>query len=680
MKTTTLCTMSLAAVLVSPLLLASGCAENGAVGTSQQISHSESDKTGWFGGQTHQANTAYKNSDGSTSIESETTTNKNGTTNGQWNVPGLRKLLDELLAANGELSNYQLEHDFPDVGQRTMLLNGRELDIDDKNTKLILLAIQDVTERQQAERLLRISEIRYRRLFEAAHDGILILNTSTLQITDVNPFLLRLLDYPREHFIGKELWEIGIFRDKDANRKAMLELQDNGAIRFEDLPLRDRNGRRHPVEIVANVYQEDHQSVIQCNIRDIGERVLFERERTALLANEQAARMEAEAANRSKDLFLATLSHEVRTPLNAIMGWASILRSGKCTQAEVQEGMEVIERNCRAQAQLIEDVLDVSRIVSGKMPLNIAPCDLVAVINAAIDTARPAADAKGIRFETDLAWDASHASYDANRIQQVIWNLLANAVKFTPHASAVRIVLRHDRSTAQIQIKDEGQGIKPEFLPYVFERFRQAEGSTRRKLGGLGLGLSIVRHIVELHGGTVHAASAGEGKGATFTVNLPLRESPIEPAESPGVSRTGSIPAPHPAPISLDGIRVLVVDDDADARRLLSKVLVAEGGIVTTAVSVIEAIHAIETERPDVLISDIAMPFQDGYDLIRQVRDVGLTSQDLPAVAVTAYAHKEDQRRALLAGFQVHVAKPINPHELIAIVAKLAGRRTGQPA
>lgn len=594
--------------------------------------------------------------------------------NGQWDIPALRKLLEDVLTGSGEFNDYEVEHEFPDIGRRTMLLNARHLHDGDKTTKLILLAIEDITERRRAEQLLEVSEVRYRRLFEAAHDGILILNTSTRRITDVNPFMMDLLDYPREYFIGKELWEIGIFRDKEANQRAMQELHEMGSIRYEDLPLQDRNGRRHPVEIVANIYQEDHEPVIQCNIRDIAERVQFERERAALLANEQASRMEAEAANRSKDLFLATLSHEVRTPLNAILGWASILRGGKCNEADLTEGMEVIERNCKAQAQLIEDVLDISRIVSGKLRLQVRPCELVEVINAAIDVMRPAADAKGVRIETTLDLAASHASCDQNRMQQVVWNLLSNAVKFTPKGKTIRVTLARDRSAARIQVSDEGQGISPEFLPYAFDRFRQADSSTRRTLGGLGLGLSIVKHIMEVHGGTVHAESAGEGRGAIFTVNLPVRAVHLDEGDGEAAGGSDDAPSLDLTPVRLDGLRVLVVDDEPDARRLLVRVLGEAGAIVTAAGSVVEALAALATANPQMLVSDIAMPVQDGYDLIRQVRGAGLGAKELPAVALTAFAHKEDRRRVLLAGFQVHVPKPIDPHDLTAVIATLAGR------
>ncbi len=507
--------------------------------------------------------------------------------NEQWNSPTLTKLLDGLLGSSGDFDDYQVEHDFPDIGRRTMLLNARRLHNGDKTAKLILLGIEDVTERRAATHKLQESEVRYRRLFEAAHDGILILNTVTRRISDVNPFMLELLDYPREHFIGKELWEIGIFRDKEANQSAMLDLQKNGSVRFEDLPLQDRNGHRHPVEIVANVYQEDEQPVIQCNIRDIGERVQFERQRETLLANEQASRLEAESANRSKDLFLATLSHEVRTPLNAILGWATILRSGKCNDADFHEGMEVIERNCQAQSQLIEDVLDVSRIVSGKMQLQIGRCELVQIINAAIEVISPLADAKHIHFETDLDPAASRAMCDPHRMRQVIWNLLANAVKFSAKGKVVRIALSRELSTARIQVIDEGQGISPDFMPHVFDRFRQAESSTQRKLGGLGLGLSIVKHIVELHGGTVHAASAGEGRGAIFTVNLPVRAVQTEEADINVTS--GFQDAVALESVRLDGLRVLVVDDENDVRRILAKVLGETGAIVTAVGSVAEA-------------------------------------------------------------------------------------------
>ena len=446
------------------------------------------------------------------------------------------------------------EGDVVGLANHTQLLarDGIEKPIDDSAAPIrdekgnilgVVLVFHDISERRRTEHLLEISEIRFRRLFEAAHDGILILDHKTRTITDVNPFVLNLLGYPRSHFIGKELWEIGVFRDKKANQQAMEELHQRGSIRYEDLPLLDHDGRRHPVEIVANAYEEDGQPVIQCNIRDISARRRFEREREALLANEQAARMEAEAANRSKDIFLATLSHEVRTPLNAILGWATILRDPACTRDEIEEGMEVIERNCQAQAQLIEDVLDVSRIVSGKLELNIAPTMLDRVIVDAMTVVRHSANAKDIRIESDLDPDVGYIACDAARMQQVVWNLLTNSVKFSPVGATVRVSLSRERSNVRIEVRDDGPGIAKEFLPYVFDRFRQADTGTRRKLGGLGLGLSIVKNLVELHGGSVQVRSEGLGHGATFIVDLPIR------AVSEGVPETEAAAVPETVPV-----------------------------------------------------------------------------------------------------------------------------------
>jgi PAS domain S-box-containing protein len=512
--------------------------------------------------------------------------------------------------------------------------------------------------------------VRYRRLFEAAHDGILILDVNDRRITDVNPFMLKMLDYPREHFIGKEMWEIGIFKDKQESQDAMQRLHENGNIRYENKPLQDRNGRRHAVEVIANIYQEDHEPVIQCNIRSIDDRVAMERERAALLANEQSLRMEAEAANRSKDMFLATLSHELRTPLGAIVGWTSILRKEPCKEDDLREGLEAIERNTKAQVQLIEDVLDVSRIVSGKLRLNMHACDVAKIIAHAVEVVHPAADAKQIRIQTEIDPQLGRISCDATRVQQVVWNLLSNSVKFTPKGGSITLAAARQRSRMRISVTDTGQGIGAEFLPYVFDRFRQADSSTRRKIGGLGLGLSIVKQLVEMHGGTVQAQSPGEGKGATFTVILPIAA--VAPAAEPEEEHHAESPDRMPTklpPPRLDGLRIVVVDDEPDARRVVGRVLQDAGAIVTAAASVPEALRTIEKVHPHVLVSDIAMPDEDGYDLIRQVRAKGITAQQLPAVALTAFAAKGYARSALFAGYQVHVPKPVDPIDLVATVA-----------
>jgi len=407
-----------------------------------------------------------------------------------------------------------------------------------------------------------------------------------------------------------------------------------------------------------------------------------EQDRQASLANQQALRMEAEAANRAKDMFLATLSHEMRTPLNAIVGWMNILRKKDCEDEDFQEGLDVIERNTKAQVQLIEDVLDVSRIVSGKLRLEIHPCDLMESVSAGIDAVRPAALARSIALDVDLDPSACKATCDSTRIQQVVWNLVSNAIKFTPKGGTVRVTLTRAKSLLQIQVSDTGQGISPELLPYVFERFRQADSGTRRKFAGLGLGLSIVKHLVEAHGGTVEAHSPGEGRGSTFTVRLPIRAVHIDESVPAGSSPTtvetdddaAQTTTPGPPPVRLDGLRVLVVDDEADARRVLVKVLEGVGAIVTAAGSAAEAMEALPNARPEVLVSDLGMPDEDGFDLIRKVRAGGNHSKELPAVALTAFVHKDDARQALLAGFQVHVPKPVDPHDLTSVIASLTGR------
>ncbi|MFL5242463.1 MAG: ATP-binding protein [Gemmataceae bacterium] len=408
------------------------------------------------------------------------------------------------------------------------------------------------------------------------------------------------------------------------------------------------------------------------------------RDREAMLGNEQAARKDAESANRAKDMFLAMLSHELRTPLNAIVGWITILRMEGHGKANLAEGLDVIERNTKAQMQLIEDVLDVSRIVSGKLRLDIRECDLIDTINAGIDVIRPTAEARDISLDVQLDPAARHASCDATRIQQVVWNLLSNALKFTPKRGTVRVSLVRERSSLRIMVSDNGQGISPELLPHIFERFRQADSSTRRTFGGLGLGLSIVKHLTEMHGGTAEANSGGEGHGATFIVRLPIKavriaESDAEPSSGKNDGDLASAAGTEPRPMRLDGLHILVVDDEADARRMLLKVLESVGARVTTAGSAAEALAVLadatdKENRPDVLVSDVGMPDQNGYDLMREVRRRGHHAQKLPAVALTAFAHIDDAREAELAGFQVHIPKPVNLFDLTTVIARLTGR------
>ncbi|HEY9909875.1 MAG TPA: ATP-binding protein, partial [Thermosynechococcaceae cyanobacterium] len=422
--------------------------------------------------------------------------------------------------------------------------------------------------------------------------------------------------------------------------------------------------------------------------RDITKQKQAESEREQLLKREQAAREDAEHANRIKDEFLAVLSHELRSPLNPILGWARLLRDGTLDPALQSEAIATIERNAKLQAQLVEDLLDISRIMQGKLTLTVAPVSLTVVIVAAAETVSLAAAAKNIQITLDLDSEVAPVSGDAARLQQVVWNLLTNAVKFTNPDGQVTVQLRKvpaarslSKAMAQIRVSDTGKGISLQFLPYMFESFRQEDGSTTRKFGGLGLGLAIVRQIVELHGGTVRADSQGEGKGATFTVQLPtMQQTAAIPLEPTVYTPERDVP--------LAGVQILLVDDELDTREFQAFVLEQSGAIVTAVASGAEALQALEQLSPDVLVSDIGMPGLDGYMLLQQIRtreasrsnshplDPGATmpvfsKAELPAIALTAYAAEIDQQRALQVGFQRHITKPIEPEVLVQAIVSL---------
>lgn len=402
-------------------------------------------------------------------------------------------------------------------------------------------------------------------------------------------------------------------------------------------------------------------------------------ERARLFAEEQRARRHAERMNRLKDEFLATVSHELRAPLQSILGWSRMLKSGALDAEGVLKGLDVIERNASMQAHLIEDILDVSKVIAGKVRIRTDVVDLARVLDTALETVRPAALAKGVTLAAEID---PHGSYvimgDADRLQQIVWNLLANAVKFTPRGG--RVTLSASRGDAQIDVAvvDDGVGISPDFLPFVFDRFRQAEGGSTRSHGGLGLGLAIVRHYAEAHGGSVSAESDGIGKGATFRVSLPIGYArPDAPPESR--STTDSIEPPPPASLALDGLRVLVVDDDDDARELLRIVLRQFGASVWEASNAHRGLALLREIEVDVIVSDVGMPGEDGHAFIRQVRALPTraASPRIPALALTAYARSDDRRRALAAGFQMHLAKPVKPATLVAAIAQLSGRDPG---
>lgn len=408
---------------------------------------------------------------------------------------------------------------------------------------------------------------------------------------------------------------------------------------------------------------------------EVKERRQVEERLRLALVGEQMARAEAETANRMKDEFLATVSHEIRTPLNAIIGWSHLLRTGKLDKATAARAVETIDRNAKSQAQLIEDILDVSRMITGKLRLNNEPVDIASVINAAIDSVQLAIDSRDLHLEVTLDPSARHTVGDASRLQQIVWNLLANAIKFTPSGGRIEVKVERADGNLQLRVSDSGQGIAASFLPFIFDRFRQGDGTTTRQYGGLGLGLAIVRHLVELHGGTIQAESAGEGKGATFTIKLPLAlQGASGRRKTTGSLRAEAVAAGHFTTLPLlDEVKVLLVDDDPDTLQFLRVMLGESNAVVQTATSVTEALEILEWYRPHVLVSDLAMPGEDGYSLITRIRALqGTNGKEIPAVALTSYVRVEDRARALTAGFNMFVPKPIQPRELITAIANLA--------
>ena len=538
--------------------------------------------------------------------------------------------------------------------------------------------VGDITERKWALEALQASEERFRLLLENVKDYAIFFIDPDGRVTRWSIGAERILGYQEAEILGQSASII--YTPEDIERGADQEELETAIIegRAEDerwhvrkdgscfwasgtvTPLRDETGQLRGFSKI---------------MRDFTERKQAEDERNQLLVSEQEARAAAESANRMKDEFLATLSHELRSPLNAMLGWVQLLNTRKFDEATTARAMETIERSARAQAQLVEDLLDVSRIIQGKLRLKVRPIELASVIEAALDNARPAADAKAIWLQSVLDPAAGLVAGDSDRLQQVIWNLLSNAIKFTPKGGRIQVRLERINSHVEITVIDTGVGISSDFVPYVFDRFRQADSSITRSYSGLGLGLAIVRHLVELHGGTVRAESQGEDQGATFIVKLPLMPVRLETSEGERVHPTLGRGISFDNPPSLDGLQVLVVDDEADSRVFLTTVLEQCGASVRAVASAHSAIEVIKLLKPDVLLSDIGMPGEDGYTLIRKVRALSAEQGgQIPAVALTAYARTEDRMRAIAAGFQMHTPKPVEPAELATIVASLAGR------
>jgi len=525
----------------------------------------------------------------------------------------------------------------------------------------------DITERKKAETALRISEDRYRDLVDNSHE---LICTHDLQgkVLSCNPWAARVLGYPVEAIVGMNIRDGLLPEYREEFDKYLQTMKTEGSARGV-MKVRTATGETRLWEYYNTLRTEGVETPI---VRGMAHDAT---ERRQALKREKEARLEAEAANRVKDEFLSTLSHELRTPLTAIMGWSDLLLHDEIAPRKRRQAIETIARNANSQCQLINDLLEVSRIITGKLRLEFAACELESVIQAAVESIRPTAEAKGVRLQLLLEPNTGPIFGDRERLQQIVWNLLSNGVKFNHHGGLVKVKLQRINSHVEVVVTDTGLGIKPDFLPHVFERFRQADGSTTRTYGGLGLGLAIVRHLVELHGGAAWVESAGEDQGSTFTVRFPSMIAAEFQAGPRVEAQPESVHAPRDRKPVLRGFRVLVVDDEFDARALVKAMLERSGAQVLAVSSTREALDSMEKWKPDVLIADIGMPVEDGYSLIRKVR--ALPSDrggQTPALALTAYARTEDRIRALSEGYQMHLAKPVDRLELATIVGSLCRR------
>jgi PAS domain S-box-containing protein len=550
----------------------------------------------------------------------------------------------------------------------------------------------DITARKESELAIknlnhelniRIKELQT--IFEIAPVGIAVAADPNCDVISANPALAKILGIAPGDNIScnpSNAGNVPYKHLKDGRELASQELPMQRAVREKRTILDDETDIQRADGKLVTIYSyaapvfDEKGEVVSCIAAhiDVTERKKDERERERQLDLEQSLRLQAEEANRLKDEFLATVSHELRTPLNSIIGWITMLRDGNLAGDNRERALEAIERGAKSQSQLIEDLLDVSRIISGKLGLDAQPVNIVPVINAAVETVRPAAEAKGIELHAITSAKIAMISGDADRLQQIIWNLLSNAIKFTPGGGAVEILLPESDSQVEIIVRDNGKGISRDFLPFVFDRFRQADGSITRHFTGLGLGLAIVRHLVELHGGTVGVESEGEGKGASFTVRLPSMALPEAGAREHAAADEFHVDFPV-----LDDLRILIVDDEDNTRELLKLVFDNCAAAVDVAASAAEALEKVKKLPPDVIVSDIGMPDEDGYTLMQKIRlwekETGREPQ-IPAIALTAYARAEDRRQALDSGYQMHISKPVEPFELTRLIENLFKSQT----
>jgi PAS domain S-box-containing protein len=564
------------------------------------------------------------------------------------------------------------------LANHTLLIarDGREIAIDDSGAPIksggellgAVLVFRDITERRRADQAHALLA----GIVDSSDDAIISKSLEGI-ITSWNNSAERMFGWTAAEAIGKSIIMIIPNELRDEETMILGRLRQGQRIDHFETVRVNKDGQRLNISLTVSPIRNKQGEIIGASkiARDITSRVRAEEERASLLASERAARERAESASRAKDEFVAMISHEIRSPLNAILGWSQMLRQGSLDKTATKNALESIERNARAQAQLVSDLLDISRVITGKLRINARPVDIITSIESALEAIRPAADAKQITIAVEREPYATVVTGDADRLQQVFWNLLSNAVKFTPRNGRVEVKISRLDSQLGIVVSDTGAGISPEFLPFIFDRFTQADTTTARRHAGLGLGLAIARHIIELHGGTVAAESEGVGKGASFRITLPVRALHREEAAPP---------VPHVAvsalaeEITLDEVRVLVVDDEAETRDLLRIMLTSHGAEVITTSSAGEALARLDQSRPDVLVSDIGMPVLDGYAFIKRVRALDSTNRNLPAIALTAYARAEDRMRALAAGFQMHVPKPVEASELVMVIASLVKR------
>ncbi len=543
---------------------------------------------------------------------------------------------------------------------------------------------RDLTQRREHEESLRQSEERFRLIIEGVTDYAIFMLDANGYVMTWNSGAERIKGYRADEVIGRHF---STFYPADAKEAGWPEHElrvaaERGRFTDEGWRLRKDGSRFWAGVVITALHGQGGalRGFVKLT-RDLSERQRADElaaaaaQREELLEAERNARMEAQRAARIKDEFLATLSHELRTPLNAILGWAQLLRAQVAPKPEdLHRAMEVIERNTRAQTRLIDDLLDLSRIMAGRVRLDVQQLGLTDIVKSAIESIEPAAIAKGVRLEEVLDPLGGVVSGDPGRLQQVLWNLLSNAIKFTPKGGRVQVVLQRVNSHIELSVSDTGIGIPATFLPYVFDRFSQKDSSTSRQYGGLGLGLAISKQLAELHGGTLRVKSPGEGQGATFVLTLPLTILEKEGGPQARVHPTQATGEEHGALPALSGIRVLVVDDEADARDLIRRILEERGAQVTVVTSSEEALRMLAASSPDLLVSDIGMPEMDGFQLMRRIRAGESRGKRMPALALTAFARAEDRKRSLLAGYQAHLAKPFDISELVIVVAGLVGR------